>query len=91
MFDFFTGDHFSYIAAILTTIAFIPQAVQTIITRDTDAISLEMYICFCTGVFFWLCYGVHIGSWAMMIANSFTLVLSLIILSYKIFNERKKA
>ena len=34
------------IAAILTTISFIPQAYQVIKTKDTSGISLGMYIAF---------------------------------------------
>lgn len=34
------------IAAILTTISFLPQAYQVIKTKDTSSISLGMYITF---------------------------------------------
>ena len=40
------------IAAILTTLSFLPQAYQVIKTKDTSSISLGMYTMFVIGVFF---------------------------------------
>lgn len=40
------------IAAILTTLSFLPQAYQVIKTKDTSGISLGMYTMFVLGVFF---------------------------------------
>ena len=39
-----------YLAAAMTTLAFVPQAVQTIRTRDTRGISLGMYVVFTIGI-----------------------------------------
>lgn len=73
-----------YIAGTLTTICFIPQALKTIKTKDTQGISLLMYILFTIGVFCWLAYGIMLGSPPMIIFNIMTLVLSLLILFMKI-------
>lgn len=48
------------IAAILTTISFMPQAYQVIKTKDTSSISLGMYIAFVLGVFLWIIHGIKI-------------------------------
>jgi len=72
------------IAAIFTTISFIPQAVKVVKTNDTKSISKAMYICFSFGVFMWLIYGIMIESFAVIVANSITLPLALIILYKKI-------
>ena len=74
----------SYIAAILTTIAFLPQAWQVIKTRNTEGISLGMYVIFVTGVVLWTIYGFATGEYAVGIANAITLVLAGIILTYKL-------
>ena len=71
-------------AAILTTIAFIPQVITTIKTKNTRDISLTMYILFCTGVFLWLIYGIAIQAMPLIGANLITLILALIILIYKL-------
>ncbi|MFM2267540.1 MAG: hypothetical protein RL757_981 [Bacteroidota bacterium] len=71
-------------AAFLTTISFLPQAVQTIRTKDTTGLSLPMYALFFAGVLFWVAYGFRIGSMSLMIGNSITVFLAGIILFYKI-------
>lgn len=73
-----------YLAAILTTISFLPQAIKTIKTKDTRGISLPMYILFTLGVLFWLIYGLHFNMIPVIIANIITLVLASIILFFKI-------
>lgn len=71
-------------AAILTTIAFVPQAWMTWKTRRAEGISLGMYSIFTSGVALWLLYGVIIGAWPVIIANLFTLLLALFILGMKL-------
>jgi MtN3 and saliva related transmembrane protein len=73
-----------YAGATLTTIAFIPQALHTWRTRSTAGISLGMYAIFTAGVAFWLAYGVMLGEWPIIIANSITFPLALWILAMKI-------
>lgn len=75
---------FGTIAATLTTIAFIPQAVKVIRTRKTRDISLSMYLIFTAGVAFWFLYGVMLGSWPMILANIFTFIPAATILVLKI-------
>lgn len=77
-----------FLAAFCTTISFIPQAVKVIRTRDTQSISLWMYIIFTFGVLCWLIYGILLGNRPMMIANSVTLILSGTILVMK-WREKK--
>ena len=71
-------------AAILTTAAFVPQALHIIRHRETKAISLLMYIAFASGVALWLVFGVLIGNWAIIVSNAITLVLTLAIVGMKI-------
>ncbi len=72
------------IAATCTTIAFIPQVVHTLRSRDTSGISMGMYITFTLGVFFWLIYGVLLIEWPIIIGNTITLCLASIVLLMKI-------
>lgn len=60
-----------------------PQVVRTIRTRDTHAISLWMYLMFCSGVALWGIYGLLLGSWPIMIANGVTFGLSAVVLYLK--------
>lgn len=79
-----------YIAATLTTSSFLPQAILTIKTQNTDALSLSMYSIFTLGVLFWLIYGLIIGNYVIIFANAITLLLATSILSVKIYNTVKK-
>jgi len=79
-----TGEWLGYVAAILTTLAFVPQALKTLRTRDTKAISLGMYVVFTVGLGFWLAYGIALGSWPMILSNIVTLALALLILGLKL-------
>ena len=74
----------SALAAILTTAAFVPQALHIIRHRETKAISLLMYVAFASGVSLWLVFGVLIGNWAIIVSNAITLVLTLAIVGMKI-------
>jgi MtN3 and saliva related transmembrane protein len=71
-------------AATFTTIAFIPQVIQIIKSRNTEGISLPMYIIFTTGIGCWLVYGILSNDIPLIAANSITLILAGIILFFKI-------
>lgn len=73
-----------YLAAILTTCSFVPQAWLTFRTRDVSGISLGMYSVFTTGVALWLVYGLLLGAWPIVAANAVTLALAMAILAMKL-------
>ncbi len=73
-----------YLAAFLTTFSFVPQAWQTFRTRDVSGISLGMYLIFASGVALWLGYGLLLGAWPIVVANTITLVLALAIVAMKL-------
>jgi MtN3 and saliva related transmembrane protein len=50
-------DTIGYIAAVLTTGSFLPQAIHTFQTKDVSGISLTMYSAFTLGIMLWLVYG----------------------------------
>lgn len=73
-----------FVAAIMTTIAFVPQAWKTIRTKDTKSISLSMYMLLVIGIFLWIAYGVIIDAKPVIYANVVTGVLASTILIFKI-------
>ncbi len=79
-----SGEWLGYAAATLTTLAFVPQAVKTIRSKDTRGISLSMYVTFTVGIGFWLGYGIALQSWPMIVANLVTLLLATTILGLKL-------
>jgi len=89
MFEIDSIEIIGFIAAILTTSAFVPQVYKTLKTKDVEAISLSMYLVMFTGVLLWLIYGVYINSLSMLFANSITLALILILIVLKIKHSKK--
>lgn len=79
-----TQNLIGYLAAFLTTTAFVPQAYKSWCSRDLSGISLPMYTMFTAGVGFWLVYGLLIQSTPVILANLITFLLSSIVLALKI-------
>jgi MtN3 and saliva related transmembrane protein len=73
-----------FIAAILTTISFLPQVFKVWRTRSAKDVSLGMYFMFSAGVALWLIYGVLIESWPVILSNLLTLVLAGAVLVMKL-------
>lgn len=78
------GDWVGYLAATLTTSAFVPQVWLTWRSKDVSGISLGMYSVFTLGVALWLLYGLSLGAWPVTIANMVTLALAVAILVMKL-------
>ena len=81
-------DLFGYFAAILTTVAFLPQLIKTLKTKRADDVSLTTLIMFIIGVISWIIYGYKISSSPILTANLITLILNLLILISKIYFSR---
>ena len=79
---------FGYIAAILTTLAFLPQLIKTLKTKKADDVSLITLIMFIIGVLCWIIYGYKISSIPILLANLITLILNLLILISKVYFSR---
>jgi len=76
-------DVLGMIAGSLTTIAFVPQVVKTWRSKSTHDISYGMFILFSLGLLLWLAYGIVIDALPIIVSNSVTLVLALVILGLK--------
>ena len=80
------------IAAIASTVSFLPQAVKIIRTRDTRSISAGMYAITVTGFALWTSYGALQGAWPLIASNGICLILSAFILAMKLMpRDRKEA
>jgi MtN3 and saliva related transmembrane protein len=77
-------DILGYIAASLTTAAFVPQAFRTIHSRNTRGISLWMYVIFTSGIALWFVYGLATRQWPVVVANAVTFPLAATILALKL-------
>ncbi|MEM0909648.1 MAG: SemiSWEET transporter [Pseudomonadota bacterium] len=73
-----------YIAAICTSLSFLPQALKVLKSKNTEALSLSMYSVFTFGVFMWLIYALLLWDMPMILANTITLSLAAIIFALKL-------
>jgi len=71
------------VAGMLTTIAFVPQVMKTYKSKTAKDLSLSMFSIFCSGVLLWLVYGILRQDWPIVVTNTFTLMLSGILLYFK--------
>lgn len=70
-----TATAFGLCAALLTSIAFVPQTIRNFRTRQVGGLSFVTFGTFTAGVLMWLIYGLMIDSLPVILANSFTLVV----------------
>jgi len=72
------------LAATCTTLSFLPQVIKIVKTKKTSDISLLMYVILTTGILLWALYGLLIMDLPVLLANSVTFILALIVLILKI-------
>lgn len=73
-----------FIAAVLTTVSFLPQVFKIWQTRSANDVSLGMYLLFTVGVALWLIYGIYMQSWPIILSNLITLILASAVLAMKL-------
>ena len=83
-------DLFGFSAALLTTIAFLPQLYKTWTTKSAEDVSLIMLILFITGLICWIIYGSRINSIPILVANVVTFIFNFSILILKISYNKNK-
>ena len=83
-------DLFGFFAALLTTLAFLPQVYKTWKTKSAEDVSLIMLILFITGLICWIIYGYKIHSIPILVANITTFIFNSSILFLKIIYGKTK-
>ena len=73
-----------FIATILTTLSFLPQALRIRRLRSADDVSLTMYLMMLTGQGLWLYYAFTISSPSMIWANIVSMSLVTWVLAMKL-------
>ncbi len=79
-----------YAAAICMVCGYLPQAVYTIRTRDTDGIAMPTFLLLGFGSIFFVIQGFMLGNWPLIITNLITTVSSIIVFGIKVHNDRLK-
>ncbi|HQP12296.1 MAG: SemiSWEET transporter [Candidatus Omnitrophota bacterium] len=62
-------------AAFLTMFGFLPQVIKIYRTKSVNDISIVTIVQFMAGIFLWLVYGIHLRNFAIILANSVTLLI----------------
>ena len=86
---------FGSLAAICMVLGYLPQAINTIRTRDTDGIALPTFLLMGLGSAFFVVQGClsHPLNWPLIATNLITFICSAIVFGIKMYNDhfrRKK-
>ena len=73
-----------FAAGVITTASFLPQIIKTWKSKSAKDLSLGMFLIYFTGIALWLAYGIILNDLPLIVANACTLVLSSILLVFKI-------
>ena len=76
-------------AAACSMASFLPQAIKIWREKDASSISLRMYVVTVAGFSLWIAYGLLIGRWPLVGANTVCLAMAAGILVLKIHFGRR--
>ena len=76
-----------WVASIGLILGYLPQAIQTIRTRNTDGISLPGFIMMAVGCLAFVIQGFLTGNIYLLLTNLITFLCSVIIFSIKMRND----
>ncbi|HBI58690.1 MAG: PQ-loop domain-containing transporter [Duncaniella sp.] len=76
-----------YAAAVCMVCGYLPQAIYTIRTRDTDGIAMPTFLLLGFGSIFFVIQGLMLGNWPLIITNLITTVSSIIVFIIKVQND----
>lgn len=79
-----------YTAAICMIFGYLPQAIATIRTRDTDGIAMPTFLMLGLGSVLFVVQGAMLGNLPLVITNAITTICSVIVFVIKIQNDSKK-
>lgn len=77
-------DYLGYIGVVTGSLTFVPQVYMAWKTRSVGDLSIWMILILLVNVLIWLVYGITGKDKAMILANSIILVLSLLMLYFKL-------
>lgn len=71
-------------AAVVSTICWLPQTIKTWRTRETKDLSLPANLLIFASISLWLAYGLMLGAWPLIVANTIAVGLVGAILTAKL-------
>ncbi len=76
-------EYLGFLAAILTTLASVPQLIKIMKTKSSGDISIVTLSMLGGGVLCWLVYGLLINSMPLIVSNGFNVVVGSFLLFFK--------
>ncbi len=76
-------------AGVITASAMLPQLIKTIKDKNVDSLSIGMIISLITGLGLWTYYGVLIKDIPVIVTNSFSILVNMVLLILKIKYRKK--
>lgn len=80
-------DIVGYAASICMVLGYLPQAIYTIRTRDTEGIALPTFLMMGLGSTFFAIQGLILENWPLFITNVITTTASAIVFGIKMYND----
>lgn len=78
---------FGYAAAICMACGYMPQAIYTIRTRDTEGIAVPTFLLMFLGSVFFIIQGAMLGNVPLWLTNTITAACSAIVFGIKMYND----
>ena len=79
-----------YAASVCMVLGYMPQAIATIRTRNTDGIAMPTFCMLGLGSILFVVQGIVLENWPLVITNVITTICSVIIFGIKIHNDSRK-
>jgi MtN3 and saliva related transmembrane protein len=77
-------------AGICTAISMLPQLVKIIKTKKADDISYVMVVVLLTGIAAWIWYGVLRSDYPIIVTNTFSFLVNLLVLVFSLRYKKNK-
>ncbi len=71
-------------AGVLTAFSMLPQLIKIIKEKKAEEISIVMVVVLIAGLSLWIAYGVLKEDWPLIITNSFSVLVNILLLVFRI-------
>ena len=71
-------------AGLLTAFSMLPQLIKVIKEKKAEEISITMVIILIAGLSLWVAYGVLKEDWPLIITNSFSVLVNILLLIFRL-------
>lgn len=77
------------IAGLMTSFSFVPQIIQGLKTKSLEDLSYPMLIFLGSGLMLWLSYGIHLMNFAIILANTLSVIFIMTLIIMKFYFSKK--